>query len=759
MPALPQCDAFAFIYDQNGDPAPDILVVLKSVLDASRNPILLSPKTTVTDSAGSFHFTLPELARVTIAARASGLWNCPDGRAFTVPPGPSGELVPDFSIPPSTNVEPPLIYLDDVLSIPKATATQDGYLSAADYVAFLAGATSDMGVVSFNTRTGEVTLLSNDVLFALGYIPINKDGDTMNGPLVLPGPPTAANQATNKGYVDAHSIATIPGVAGTYPNPTSITVNAYGQVIAITRGTPDTTPPVISAVIAISITATGVTITWTTNEPADSQVEYGLSAPAYGTSTPLDSSPVTTHSVTITGLTASTLYHYRVKSRDTASNLATSADFTFTTTAAPDTTPPVISAVASSGLTATGATITWTTDEPSTSQVEYGTSTAYGSSTSLDTSFVTNHSVPITGLVASTLYHYRVKSHDAASNPATSADSTFTTSIAPDVTPPVISAVSSSGVTATAATVTWTTNESADSQVEYGPTTSYGNSTALDATMVTSHSVPLAGLTAGTLYHFRVKSRDVASNLQTSGDNTFMTSAVPVDLLTGLVSMWKMDETGTSTVRLDSAPAANHNDATPTVVTDVAGVQGRAGHVPGSGDRLTVNNNASLQTGPVSYMWALWVKFDAVGTHQQIIYKGGGGGDETYLYYYYAGPPVQDVFIYSAISAGPTYNSVTSASAGAPVVGQWYFIVIWHDLADNSINIQVNDGAVDSVVLVPPLTATSESICFGEQTTAYNAPLNGALDEIAFWKGRALPPAERTWLYNGGAGRPFSSWT
>ncbi len=43
---------------------------------------------------------------------------------------------------------------------------------------------------------------------------------------------------------------------------------------------------------------------------------------------------LTSHSATLTGLSASTLYHYRVKSRDPAGNLATSADFTFTTSPA-----------------------------------------------------------------------------------------------------------------------------------------------------------------------------------------------------------------------------------------------------------------------------------------------------------------------------------------------------------------------------------------------------------------------------------------
>jgi hypothetical protein len=68
-------------------------------------------------------------------------------------------------------------------------------------------------------------------------------------------------------------------------------------------------------------------------------VEYGLTA-AYGNSTTMNASLSNSHSVALAGLAASTTYHYRVKSADAAGNLATSGDFTFTTLAAPDTTPP-----------------------------------------------------------------------------------------------------------------------------------------------------------------------------------------------------------------------------------------------------------------------------------------------------------------------------------------------------------------------------------------------------------------------------------
>jgi len=97
---------------------------------------------------------------------------------------------------------------------------------------------------------------------------------------------------------------------------------------------PDTTPPTISGVAASNVTTTGARINWTTNEAADSQVEYGLSS-SYGTQTTLATTPVTSHSQALSSLVPGTTYNYRVKSRDAAGNLAVSTNFTFTTQAAP----------------------------------------------------------------------------------------------------------------------------------------------------------------------------------------------------------------------------------------------------------------------------------------------------------------------------------------------------------------------------------------------------------------------------------------
>jgi glucose/arabinose dehydrogenase/PKD repeat protein len=61
-------------------------------------------------------------------------------------------------------------------------------------------------------------------------------------------------------------------------------------------------------------------------------------------------------------------------------------------------------------------TITWKTDVPADSQVEYGLTTVYGSSTPLDRNLVTDHSVLITGLARRTQHYFQVLSRDAAGN-------------------------------------------------------------------------------------------------------------------------------------------------------------------------------------------------------------------------------------------------------------------------------------------------------------------------------------------------------
>ncbi|MEK7635782.1 MAG: fibronectin type III domain-containing protein [Patescibacteria group bacterium] len=97
----------------------------------------------------------------------------------------------------------------------------------------------------------------------------------------------------------------------------------------------------------------------------------------------------------------------------------------------------------------------------------------------------------------------------------------------PDITAPIISAISTNDTTSTA-TIIWITNEGAKSQIDYGLISSYGSSTAIDSTLKTNHSRTIDGLLPATVYHFQIKVQDLAGNIATSSDQTFTTNSLPI---------------------------------------------------------------------------------------------------------------------------------------------------------------------------------------------------------------------------------------
>ena len=378
-------------------------------------------------------------------------------------------------------------------------------------------------------------------------------------------------------------------------------------------------PPVISAVSATGVGQTAATIGWTTDKAADSQAAYGLTS-AYGSATALNAAQTTSHSAAVSGLTAGTVYHYAAKSRDSAGNLAASPDATFTTTVnAP---PPGCVTSAGSAwqnvplAAQTGAFIASFDATPAAANID-GTSGLANGPASAFTSMAAAVRFNNTGMidarnggayaaasaipyVAGMTYHFNLAvnvlahtytayvaqgsnaqqligsgyafrteqaSVSTLNDFATVADIGGFTACNPAVTAAgattVISAVSAGGIGQTAATIVWTTNNPADSQVQYGPTSAYGATTPLAATPATSHSVSLGGLTPGTAYHFQVMSRDATGALATSPDATFTTAAgaPPPSCVTSSNSSWQnvplTAENGSFTAEFDAVPATN----------------------------------------------------------------------------------------------------------------------------------------------------------------------------------------------------------
>lgn len=90
--------------------------------------------------------------------------------------------------------------------------------------------------------------------------------------------------------------------------------------------------PVISSPSSGTPGATSATITWTTNLPATSMVKWGLTTAYAGASSPIhDPQYLTSHSITITGLTTATTYHYQILSALPGSGYTVTTDATFVT--------------------------------------------------------------------------------------------------------------------------------------------------------------------------------------------------------------------------------------------------------------------------------------------------------------------------------------------------------------------------------------------------------------------------------------------
>jgi len=118
----------------------------------------------------------------------------------------------------------------------------------------------------------------------------------------------------------------------------------------------------------------------------------------------------------------------------------------------------------------------------------------------------------------------------------------------PDTIPPVISNTGASAVTSSSAVITWNTDETASTIVEYGPTTTYGF-TAANPSQVKVHAITLINLTSDTVYNYRVRSTDLAGNTATSGNYSLATgvadNAEPTIALTAPASGGNLSNTVT----------------------------------------------------------------------------------------------------------------------------------------------------------------------------------------------------------------------
>jgi phosphodiesterase/alkaline phosphatase D-like protein len=333
------------------------------------------------------------------------------------------------------------------------------------------------------------------------------------------------------------------------------------QSFRIEKPSDNEAPRIVDGPHLKAIDKNSAVIVWETDEPASSMLQYGLSKAEWGG---FDHSKVNTdmrtdHSVTITGLSATTQYFFMVGAMDATGNgpgknenpSNPSLVDSFWTTGIGDETPPDISGIEVVYATDATALIQWETDEPGNSMVQYDLSSRTWDQyeySSNDSEVVTSHRLTLTNLKPDTTYYFRISSTDTSGNgPGTDSDLsnpseelTFQTAAEPDVNAPQISEVKIvMGDDGQSVVVEWVTDEPGNSQVAYGPTSGEWDSYASyenNPELTREHSVTLTNLETDILYYIRVSSMDASgNNLETLENDANPSQELTFQLGSGMV--------------------------------------------------------------------------------------------------------------------------------------------------------------------------------------------------------------------------------
>jgi uncharacterized protein (TIGR02145 family) len=375
----------------------------------------------------------------------------------------------------------------------------------------------------------------------------------------------------------------------------------YSAVLAVTL-------PVATTTAATTITQSGATLNGTVNANNQSTTvsfEYGTST-SYGqtiNAIPGSVTGTTTTNVTaiLSGLTANTPYHFRVKVTGSGSPVYGN-DMTFTTSQSG--TPPAASTSAATSVTQTGATINGTVNANNLSTTvtfDYGTTTSYGNSITATQSPVTGTtstsvSASLTGLTSGMTYHFRVKAVNSAGT-TTGTDLTFTPG--QTTSAPAVTTNAATNITTSTAVLNGTVNANNASTTvtfEYGTTTSYGTTVTaaqspVSGATITNVSAALSGLTNGTTYHFRIKATNSVGSAN-GDDMTFtagQTGTAPTASTTAATSVTQTGATLNGTV--------NANNLSTTVTFEYGTTTSYGQAINATPNPVSGSSNTSVSAG------------------------------------------------------------------------------------------------------------------------------------------------------------------
>ncbi len=227
-------------------------------------------------------------------------------------------------------------------------------------------------------------------------------------------------------------------------------------------------------------------------------------------------------------------------------------------------------------------------------------------------------------------------------------------------------------------------------------------------------------------------------------------------LTDSLAAYWALNEASGS--RSDSVGSETLSDNNSTGSTTGI-ISTAASFVTANSTFLDRASDATLQTGDIDFTVQAWVKLTDKATVYSFVSKRdqNASGKGEYLLWYNSFVDRFQFIVYNNDEADQL--SVDADNLGSPTAGIWYLVHGWHDSVNNLIGIAVNAGTADTSSYAAGVAASASAFSIGAKETSFNHDcMNGAIDEVGFWK-RILTSGDRTQLYNGGAGLayPFSA--
>ncbi len=318
---------------------------------------------------------------------------------------------------------------------------------------------------------------------------------------------------------DGTQAVTIPNTPGTtnrimVKGTNHIFFDVSNTNFTITAGAaPDTVAPTAPTLSAAGTTTTSTNLSW--SGATDNVAVTGYDVFRNGA---LIGSTTTATTFAVTGLTASTVYTFTVKSKDAAGNVSPDSNSVSVTTLtpAPDTTAPNAPTLSASGTTQTTTNLSWSgaTDNVAVTGYDVLRNGALIGSTTTATTFA------VTGLTASTAYTFNVRAKDAAGNVSLDSNTVSVTTLTPDTTAPSAPTLTASGTTQT------TTNLSWSGATDNLAVTGYDvlRNGALIGSTTTATTFAVTGLTASTAYTFNVRAKDAAGNVSLNSNTVSVTT-------------------------------------------------------------------------------------------------------------------------------------------------------------------------------------------------------------------------------------------